>query len=147
MPRSLREVFGISEEDLWVAPAPRNHIAFPDVMTLKDVERDGRRTVAFSVRSRNNAPTIVVGVADASTLAARLDGKPLSSTLSKMWSLTLHGRGGRENVIELDLEPDSMARVYIEERIPGLPGEAGKPRPGYTHGTGMTVASDMLVLR
>ncbi|HEU4846168.1 MAG TPA: hypothetical protein VFT05_18010, partial [Burkholderiaceae bacterium] len=144
-PRELREVFGMPQDALWVAPAPRNAIAFPDVMAVRDSEVDGRRRIAFTVRSKNNAPTIRIRVAGADTLAARLNGKLVTNQRSKLWSMSLHGSGASVNLLELDIEADSIARVYIEERIPGLPDEAGHPRPGHTPHTGMTVASDMLV--
>lgn len=144
-PRTLREVFGMSQDELWVAPAPRDGIAFPDVIAVRDEEVDGRRRIAFTVRSKNKAPTIHIRVADAYTLEARLNGKVITNKRSKLWSLSLHGSGTSTNLVELDIEPDTIARVYIQERIPGLPDEAGHPRPGRTPHTGMTVASDMLV--
>jgi hypothetical protein len=128
-----------------VAPAPRDGVEFPEVVALGDEEVNGRRKIAFTVRSKNNAPTIHVRVDDAYTLEARLNGKVITDKRSKLWSMSLHGAGMRENRIELDLEPGSIARVYIQERIPGLPYAAGKPRPGHTPHTGITIASDMLV--
>jgi len=144
-PRTLREVFGMSQDELWVAPAPRNAIAFPDVMAVRDSEVDGRRRIAFTVRSKNNAPTIHIRVADATTLTARLNGKLVTNKRSSLWSLSLHGSGTSVNLVELEIETEGIARIYIQERIPGLPDEAGRPRPGHTPHTGMTVASDMLV--
>jgi hypothetical protein len=141
----LREVFGMGWDDMWIEPAPKNHIVFPEVFALKDDEHNGRRTIAFTVRSKNKAPTISVRVEDAVTLQARLNGKLLTDKRSKFWSMKLHGMGDRENLFELDLEPGSIARVYIQERIPGLPDEAKNPRPGHTPLTGTTIASDMLV--
>lgn len=146
-PREVREVFGMGQEEIWVAPAPRSKVEFPEVVALKDEEVDGRRKIAFSMRSKNNAPTVTVRVEDAYTLEARLDGKVLTDKRAKQWSMTLHGMGGREHLVELDLSRGSIARVYINERIPGLPAEAGAPRPGHTPLTGMTIASDMLVFR
>lgn len=143
--RPFREVAGMGWDDMWIAPAPKNKIAFPEVFALKDDEHNGLRSVAFTVRSKNKAPTIAVRVEDAVTLRARLNGKLLTDKRSKLWSMRLHGVGDRENLFELDLEPGTIARIYIQERIPGLPDEAGKQRPGHTPFTGTTIASDMLV--
>ena len=66
-----------------------------------------------------------------------------------------------EVVLLIEFETEAPERAALLERVGALaltgrgrlsflgtaPGEAGKPRPGYTRGTGMTVASDMLVFR
>ncbi|MES2015304.1 MAG: M28 family peptidase [Pseudomonadota bacterium] len=146
-PRELREVVGMTRAEQWVARAPARKVAYPDIVVLKDDTGGGRRQVVFTLRSQNDAPTIDVRVEGADTLAARLDGKLLTERLARTWKLSLHGTGSAIHTVELDLSPDTIARVYVEERIPGLPGGLGGARPAHTPLTEMTVSSDMLVFR
>lgn len=146
-PRELREIYGAGSAEQWVARAPRTKVALPDIAVLADDDNGARRRIAFTMRSQNKAPTIALRVEGAATLAARLDGKVISAGSASRWSMSLHGTGASAHKVELDLAPGSSARVYIEERIPGLPDGAGGARPRHTPLSAMTVASDMLVFR
>jgi hypothetical protein len=146
-PREMREIHGMTRMEQWVARAPRHKITYPDIVVLKDDNDGARRRIMFTLRSRNKAPTIALRVEGADTLESRLDGKVLTNQSASAWSLNLHGTGASEHKFELDLSPGSIARVYIEERIPGLPDGTGGARPAHTPLTEMTVSSDMLVFR
>ena len=146
-PREMREVAGMTRDELWVARAPRNHVAFPDIVVLRDEEGSTVRRIAFTMRSKNRAPTIELRLDGADVLQARLDGKVITDKTAKFWSMSLHGTGDRKHHFELELSPGSIARMYIAERIPGLPDNAGGPRPAHTPLSETTVASDMLVFR
>ena len=146
-PRELREVYGMTRVEQWVARAPGHKVAYPDIVVLKDDDDGNRRRIVFTLRSKNKAPTMELRVDGADTLASRLDGKTLTDQRARSWSMSLHGTGEREHRFELDLSSDSIARIYIQERIPGLPDNAGGARPAHTPLTEMTVSSDMLVFR
>ena len=83
----------------------------------------------------------------AATLAARLDGRLLTDQAASDWKLSLHGTGASDHRIELDLASGSIARIYVVERLPGLPAGAGGARPAHTPLSAMTMSSDMLVFR
>ena len=146
-PRELREVFGMPHKEQWVAPAPRNQVAYPSIVVLKDDDNGARRRIMFTLRSLNRAPTIELRVDGATTLAARLDGKLLTDQSASAWKMSLHGTGDSDHRIELDLASGSIARIYVVERLPGLPAGAGGARPAHTPLAEMTVSSDMLVFR
>ena len=146
-PRELREVYGATREEQWVARAPNNKIAYPDIVVLKDDDDGTRRKIMFTLRSKNKAPTIELRVEGADTLGSRMDGKILTDKTASVWSMSLHGTGTDGHKFELDLAPGSIARIYIKERIPGLPDRIGGERPSHTPLTEMTVSSDMLVFR
>jgi hypothetical protein len=146
-PRELREIYGMTRAEQWVARAPRGTVAFPEIVVFKDDDDGARRKIAFTMRSQNSAPAIELRIDGAATLRARLDGKVLSDRSADRWSMSLYGTGASAHRFEFELAPGSIARVYIEERIPGLPGGAGGPRPAHTPLTAMTVSSDMLVFR
>jgi hypothetical protein len=145
--RELPNIYGTPRHLQWVAPAPREKIALPDIVVLKDDDNGTRRKISFTLRSQNKAPAIALRVEGAATLAARLDGSALGGNSAMRWSMNLYGAGGSAHTMELELASGSSARVYIEERIPGLPDNAGGARPDHMALTGMTVASDMLVFR
>ena len=146
-PRELREVSGMTREDLWVARAPNNQVMFPDIVMLRDEDGSDSRKVEFTLRSKNKAPTIELRLEGADMLSARLDGKVVTDKTARFWSMSLHGTGDSLHRFELALSPGSIARIYIAERIPGLPGNAGGTRPAHTPLTETTLATDMLVLR
>lgn len=146
-PREVREVYGMPHKEQWVAPAPRNKIAYPDIVMLKDDDNGARRRIMFTLRSRNKAPTIELRVEGAYTLASRLDGKLLTDKTASTFRMSVHGTGARDHKVELDLASGSVARIFVEERIPGLPDGAGGARPAHIPLSEMTVSSDMLVLR
>lgn len=146
-PRELREVYGMTRKEQWVAPAPRNQVAYPGIVVLMDDDNGARRRIMFTLRSKNKAPTIELRVDGACTLAARLDGKLLTDKTASAWKMSLHGTGASDHKIELDLASGSIARIYVQERIPGLPGGAGGARPMHTPLSEMTMSSDMLVFR
>lgn len=130
-----------------MAPAPRNKVAHPDIVVLKDDDNGARRRIMFTLRSQNKAPTIVLRVEGAYTLASRLDGKLLTDKAASAFKMSLHGTGATDHKVELDLASGSVARIFVEERIPGLPGGAGGARPAHIPLSEMTVSSDMLVFR
>ena len=146
-PREVREVFGMTRKEQWVAPAPRNKIAYPDIAVLKDDDNGARRRIMFTLRSQNKAPTIELRVEGAYTLASRLDGKLLTDKTASAFRMSVHGTGAASHKVELDLASGSVARIFVEERIPGLPDGAGGARPAHIPLSEMTVSSDMLVFR
>ncbi len=146
-PRELREVYGMTRAEQWVARAPSHKLAYPDIVVLKDDDDGMRRKVMFTLRSANAAPTIELRVVGADTLRARMDGQLLTDKKASTWSMSLHGTGAARHQFELDLEPGTIARVYIKERIPGLPGGIGGARPAHTPLSETSVSSDMLVFR
>lgn len=147
--RALPEVTGIAGQ-LWVADAPRSGVALPYVRLLKNDKREDVREIAFLLRSMNAAPTVQVRVADAPLLSASLNGKPLPVNHAGHWTLTLHGMADLPLDFRMTLLPDTTARVYIMEKIPGLPAgprAASGPRPLHTPLTEKTLATDMLVFK
>jgi hypothetical protein len=146
-PRELREIYGASRADQWVARAAHKQVALPDIVVLRDDDDGESRKIVFTLRSKNKAPTIDLRVDGASTLRAALDGKVVTSHEAKAWSMSLHGTGDSAHRFELVLSSGTIARVYIAERIPGLPGGVDAARPAHIPLTAMTVASDMLVFR
>jgi hypothetical protein len=146
-PREMREIYGMPREEQWVARAPGQKIAYPDIVVLKDDDNGVRRRIMFTLRSQNRAPTIELRVEGADTLQARMDGKVLTDSTASSWSSSLHGTGAQDHKFELDLASGNIARVYIKERIPGLPEGIGGERPAHTPLSASTVSSDMLVFR
>jgi hypothetical protein len=146
-PRELREVPGMSQDEQWVARAPGRKLAYPDIVVLRDDDDGARRRIMFTLRSQNNAPTIELRVEGATTLRSRMDGKVLTDEPASSWAMSLHGTGSAAHRFELDLAPGGIARVFVKERIPGLPDNIGGERPAHTPLTATSVSSDMLVFR
>ena len=146
-PREMREVYGMTREEQWVARAPGHKIAYPDIVVLKDDDDGARRRISFTLRSKNKAPTIELRLEGADTLASRMDGKLLTGQTASAWSMSLHGTGAQDHKFELDLKSGATARIYVKERIPGLPERMGGARGHHTPLTEMTESSDMLVFR
>jgi hypothetical protein len=124
--------------------APRSAVAFPELLALRDDVHGERRHVVFTVRSRNDSPLITLRVEGTPTLSATIDGALLTSWPSSTWTASLHGTAGQLHRFELELVAGTTARVYVQERKPGLP--AGTRLAGAAV-AGTTIAADMLEFR
>jgi hypothetical protein len=145
------DLFGWGSGKLWVAPAPPDGARFPYIEVLKDDDDDATRHVEFLLRSDNGAPEIDVWIAGADTLHATLNGEPLSAGPARGWSLMLYGMARQNLRFGFDMAPGRLFRIFIQERIPGLPPNDLPPRsaalPDMTPMTATTVTSDTLVFR
>ena len=138
MHHGLDDGLGMSVSAHLVAQAPPSNVHFPELRALRDDVHGGKRKVVFTVRSKNNAPTIEVRVRGTPTLRATLDDAVLTTRPANAWSATLHGTAGQLHRFELELVAGNTARIFVQERQPGLPTGAR---------SGVTIASDMLVFR
>lgn len=135
----------------WIAPAPRTQVEYPYIVMLKDDDEDTIHRVEFTVASKNRAPTVVVRVEGAYPRRTWMNGRQLTATDSVKWITQVHGMGDTPLHFTLDMQPGKPFRIYVEERIPGLPREAplqlaaGAPR--LTPLTETTVTSDTLLFR
>ena len=137
-PHSLQEALGVNMDAHLVAQAPASNVHFPELRAMRDDVHGNRRKVAFTVRSKNNAATIDVRVRGTPTLHATLNGAVLTTRPARAWSATLHGTAGQLHRFELELVAGNTARIFVQERKPGLP-------TGLR--SGVTIAADMLVFR
>jgi hypothetical protein len=151
-PHVFSDVFGHRSEPMWYAPAPKTGLAFPHIVVLND-EDDARRRVEFTLQSQNRAPNIEVWIERGKPVKTSVNGRQLTDTKSRNWSLSLYGMQDQPLHFAIDMEDGSENfRVRVQEKIPGLP-EAILPhrpaalQPALTPLTGMTIASDTLLFR
>jgi hypothetical protein len=148
-PRRLVEVFGWDSDDLWYSPAERNELAFPYAILLKD-EEEPRRHVEFMLTSKNRAPHIKLWIKNGKPRRTAVNGRVLTDSVSRTWSLSLYGMEDRPLHFSMDMAGNPTFQVHVEERMPGIPEnvlpqplEAGKFIPM----SGTTVAADVLLFR
>lgn len=151
-PRQLIETYDYDGPMVWVAAAPRSQVAFPAINVLKDDENGRVRHVEFMLRSKNLAPTVNLRIEGTHALRTAVNDRVLTDTPTLSWSMTLHGIRDEPQRVKLDVEAGAVFRVYVEERMPGLPPHDAPVRqasmkPALTPLTETTVASDMLVFR
>ncbi|MET0857767.1 MAG: M28 family peptidase [Telluria sp.] len=146
------DAFGHNSPKMWLAPAPRTRLDFPDITVLKDEDDGSRRAVRFTLKSKAAVPFIDLSLAGADVMRATLNGRVITSDKASSWSLSLYGMAGQVLDFRLELRPDTLARLIVHERIPGLPPHAIAPRPAgmlppLTPMTETTILSDTLVFR
>lgn len=144
--------FGHGSPKMWLAPAPRNEIGFPDIVVLKDELVDTGRHVRFTLKSKAAVPFIDVSLGGAGTLRTSINGRVLTDQKTNAWSLSLYGMGEQALDFRFDLNSDETTRVFIQERIPGLPPHGMPERPAemlppMTPMTATTIMSDTLLFR
>jgi hypothetical protein len=146
------DAFGYGSPKMWLAGAPRTRLGFPDITVLKDVDNGERRAVQFILKSKPEVPFIDLSIVGADVLRATLNGRVITSEKAATWSLNLYGMGEQVLDFRLELQSGKLARLFIHERIPGLPPHdlAARPAgllPALTPMTETTILSDTLVFR
>jgi hypothetical protein len=150
-PRRFVDVFGWDSDDVWYAAAPRkDDLAFPHAIMLKNQEQP--RQVEFMVTSKNRAPNIELEIRNGKPVRASVNGRLLTDTLSRTWSMSLYGMEDQPLHFVVDMQGHPTFTVQVRERIPGLPLRALPPRPASAKPallpmTGTTVAADTLLFR
>lgn len=159
-PLVMFELFDHGSPKVWAATAPRTGVEFPAIEVIRDDDSGPVRHVEFYIQSKNNAPEIHIRVQGGpQVLASRIDGRVLTSEKSHYWSLNLYGMGTKRMLVSLDLEDakeynlvKTAFRVFIQERIPGLPvpNLPARPdgmKPSLIPLTATTIAADTLLFR
>jgi hypothetical protein len=151
-PQVQVDAFGYGSPKMWLAPAPRTKIGFPDIVVLKDDDDGARRRVEFTLQAKPSVPFIDVTLSGADALRASVNGRVLTGERTSRWSLSVYGMGSQRLDFRFDLEADKMARVFVHERIPGLPPNDMPDRPAgmlppMTPMTASTILSDTLLFR
>ncbi|MDB5910052.1 MAG: hypothetical protein JWP34_4166 [Massilia sp.] len=146
------DAFGYGSPKMWLARAPQTTLGFPDITVLKDDDNGDRRAVRFTLKAKPEVPFIDLSMAGADVFRATLNGRVITSEKAATWSLSLYGMGDQLLDFRLDLESDKIARLFVHERIPGLPPHNIAPRPAgmlppLTPMTETTILSDTLVFR
>ncbi len=151
-PYPLPYLFGRDADPVWYAAAQKDDsVAWPDLVIDKDVRSPRRRHVEFTLRSHNRAPDITVRVQGACPWRTSVNGRVLTEKSCFSWNLALHGMEDEPQRFAFDFAGDPPFLVYIQERIPGLPGRDLPPRPAGLPPllplAGTTVAADVLRFR
>ena len=151
-PYVLPYLFGSDSDPVWYAAAPRDDaVAWPDLVVEKDVRGNKRRHVEFRLRSKNRASEITVRVVGACPWRTAVNGRVLTDGDCFSWHLTLHGIEDEAQRFAFDFRGDPPFLVFVQERIPGLPGRDLPPRPADLPPllplTGTTVSADVLRFR
>ncbi len=151
-PQVQVDAFGHDSPKMWLARAPGNALPYPDIVMLKDDLLEKGRTVEFTLKAKPEAPNIDVTLKGAGTLRTSVNGRPLTLENTNNWTLSLYGMGGQLLHFRFDLNSDELSRIFIHERIPGLPPHPAGARPAgllplTTPMTETTILSDTLLLR
>jgi hypothetical protein len=151
-PQVQVDAFGYGSPKMWLARAPRLDLRFPDIVVLKDDIVDGGRQVEFTLKAKPEVPVIDVTLKGAGTLRTRINGRAVTDEHTNNYSLSLYGMGGQLLHFRFDLNSDELSRVFIHERIPGLPPHDMPARPAgmlppMTPMTETTILSDTLLFR
>jgi hypothetical protein len=151
-PQVQVDAFGHGSPKMWLARAPRTQLDFPEIAVLKDNDDGARRQVRFTLQAKPSVPFIDVTLSGADALRTTINGRVLTRERSGTWKLSLYGMGGQKLDFQMDLETDKLARVFIHERVPGLPPKDAPERPAgmlplMTPMTATTITSDTLVFR
>lgn len=151
-PKVQVDAFGWNSPKMWLARAPRSSLGFPDLAVLRDDIADGGRKVEFTLQAKPEVPVIDVTLAGAGTVRTSVNGRPITDQHTNHHTLSLYGMGGQQLRFSFDLNSDEMTRIFIHERIPGLPSNdiGARPdgtRPPMTPMTESTILSDTLVFR
>ena len=151
-PQVQVDAFGHGSPKLWLARAPASPLGYPDIVVLKDDVLPKGRTVEFTLQAKPEVPAIDVTLKGAGTLRTSVNGRPLTLENTNNWSLSLYGMGGQLLHLRFDLNSDELSRIFIHERLPGLPPHAAGARPAdllppMTPMTETTILSDTLLFR
>jgi hypothetical protein len=146
------DVFGYGSPKMWLASAPRTSLGFPDLTVLKDLDDGNRRAVRFTLKPKAEVPFIDLTLAGADVYRATLNGRMITAEKAATWSLNMYGMNEAMLDFRMDLASDKLARVFVHERMPGLPPHDLAPRPAgmlppLTPMTETTIMSDTLVFR
>jgi hypothetical protein len=146
------DAFGYGSPKMWLAGAPRTSLGFPDLTVLKDLDDGNRRAVRFTLKPKAEVPFIDLTLAGADVYRATLNGRVITAEKAATWSLNLYGMNEATLDFRMDLASDKLARVFVHERMPGLPPHDLAPRPAgmlppLTPMTETTILSDTLVFR
>ena len=146
------DAFGYGSPKMWLARAPRTPLGVPDLTVLKDNDDGNQRAVEFTLQGKAAVPFIDVTLSGADAYRASVNGRVLTAEKANTWTLSMYGMGGQRLDFRFDLQTDKLARVFVHERIPGLPPHDIAPRPAgmpppLTPGTASTILSDTLVFR
>jgi hypothetical protein len=150
-PRRLVDVFGWDSDDLWYARATRSEqVSFPYAIQLANDAPPNRR-IEFDLTSKNRAPNIELSLWGGKPWRASVNGREITNDGQvRNWSLSIYGMEDNRLHFDMDLVGDPYLIVHVEERMPGVPGQALPSRiPGgvFMPGTGQTVAADNLYFR
>lgn len=151
-PQVQVDAFGYGSPKMWLARAPRTPLGFPDLAVLKDNDDGNKRAVEFTLQGKAAVPFIDVTLSGADAYRATVNGRVLTNEKANTWTLSLYGMGEQRLDFRFDLQTDKLARVFVHERIPGLPPHDIGPRPAgmqphLTPMTETTILSDTLVFR
>jgi hypothetical protein len=150
-PRVQVDAFGYGSPKMWLAPAPRGKLRFPDIVVLKDDIGGAGRHVEFTLQAKPEVPVVDVTLKGAGTVRTSVNGRAVTDEHTNNYSLSLYGMGGQLLHFRFDLNSDELSRVFIHERIPGLPhGVPARPagmQPPMTPMTATTILSDTLLFR
>jgi hypothetical protein len=146
------DAFGYGSPKMWLARAPRSPLPFPAVVVLRDDALDKGRVIEFTLQAKPQAPATDVTLKGAGTVRTSVNGRALTSGHTNNWTLSVYGMGGQLLHFRMELNSDELSRVFIHERIPGLPasGAGARPadmRPPMTPMTETTILSDTLLFR
>ncbi|WLI89342.1 M28 family peptidase [Massilia sp. R2A-15] len=146
------DAFGYGSPKVWLAPAPRTPVAFPDLATVKDDDDGNLRKVEFTLQSKEDVPFVDLTLSGSDAFRTFVNGRPLTNIRTASWTLNLYGMGGRKLDFRFELESDKRAVVLVHERVPGLPQNGGPERPAnalppVTPMTATTISTDRLVFR
>jgi hypothetical protein len=146
------DAFGHNSPKMWLARAPRSALAYPDIVVLKDEALDKGRVIEFTLRANAQAPVSDVTIQGAGTERASVNGRALTSQHTNNWTLAVYGMGGQLLHFRMVLNSGEFSRIFIHERIAGLPPNDVGARPAgmlplTTPMTETTILSDTLWFR
>ena len=146
------DAFGWNSPKMWLAPAPRTPVAFPNLATVKDDDDGNLRKVEFTLQAKPDVPFVDISLTGSDAFRASVNGRPLTNIRTASWKLNMYGMGGQKLDFRFDLQSDKIAVVTVYERVPGLP-QPGTPErpagtlPPVTPMTATTISTDRLVFR
>ena len=150
-PRQFIEAYRYLEPRRWIASAPRTQVAFPDIIMLVDDDGARYHQVEFTVTSKNRAPKVALRIEGAHPRRTWLNGRMLTHTENISWAMEVHGMRDTPMHFRFDMQPDKPFRIFVDERMPGLPPETplalAANAPRLTPLTETTIASDTLLFR
>jgi hypothetical protein len=146
------DAFGYGSPKMWLAPAPRTPVAFPELATVRDDDDGKLRKIQFTLQAKPDVPFIDLALSGSDAFRTTVNGRQLTNIRTASWTLNLYGMGGQKLDFRFDLEPEKSAVVLVHERVPGLPlnGAAERPAdtlPPVTPMTATTISTDRLVFR
>jgi hypothetical protein len=146
------DTFGYGSPKMWLARAPGSALDFPALAVLKDDIIERGRTVEFTLRAKPEAPVVDITLAGAGTLRSSVNGRAVTDQNTNHYTISLYGMGGQLLHFRFELNSDETTRMFVHERIPGLPANDIGARPAgvappMTPMTESTILSDTLLFR